>query len=235
MSSDPSVPIGAAVAILLRGIFSRFSAPADAKSSPPARPAAATKPAPECDKERWMLLSTENGVETWMDFQTGLTETRPVKAPAKPAHTPILQAARRSLQEAKLLFQEYDAQRLTAGFKETHGRYHVFLNVEEPARRFSVWTAYGSKAPVERIPAVEELVARINERLDTGDVSVNRESGEIFVRALCVLGDEELAMATVPNMMRFVVETADRWHPAVMRVLYGGMNAKQVLGEEGVW
>ena len=202
-------------------------------AAPPARAPRPASPASAVDRAEpaRLLLASEDGVESWVDFRTGRVESELVKGDVSPAHTPLLEVARRALREEELLFQQMDDRSLLLAFRETRGRYHVLIQVREDTRAVRVSTAYGAMAPEEMRGAMAELADRITERASGVLFAVDEDYGSIYVNFLLPLGNTELTASNVTTMLKVVLGAAEQWHDPVMRFLFAGISADEAIHE----
>jgi hypothetical protein len=71
-------------------------------------------------------------------------------------------------------------------------------------------------------PLVAEAITRANHGLSIGRFDINLDSGEIHFQIGQVIRDRELDDDTIGGVFSAALSTADRYFPAVMRVMFAG-------------
>ena len=86
------------------------------------------------------------------------------------------------------------------------------------------------KVPPPRRDEVAKLLARINEQLLIGHFDLWHSDGSLLFRnSLLLSGNAEANDAQCEALIRFAVETCERYFPAVQFVVWAGQNAADAL------
>jgi hypothetical protein len=86
------------------------------------------------------------------------------------------------------------------------------------------------KVPAARRDEVAKLIARINEQLLIGHFDLWHSDGSLLFRnSLLLTGNAEANDAQCEALIRFAVETCERYFPAVQFVVWAGQNAQEAL------
>ena len=97
------------------------------------------------------------------------------------------------------------------------------LNWREDFEILHVAVSLEMKVPPARRDEVAKLLARINEQLWHADGSL------VFRNSLLLSGSAEANDAQCEALIRFAVETCERYFPAVQFVVWAGQNAADAL------
>ena len=210
-----------------------------------------TTPAGNGDDERdepgrTMPLGSENGLESWVDFNTGEVmfglPKRKTPDPEPPAAPPpeaeqepgelsaILVAAIESRGWRYLPARNGTAVDLSvAGDNAT---FRLWGAVNEKLEQLSIFVISPSKVPVDRRTAVAEFVARVNWTRRIGGYDFDFEGGDLSYKVSMDLEGGELTEALVQNCISQALWNADHYHNALQKVVFGGVEAKAAL--EGI-
>lgn len=104
------------------------------------------------------------------------------------------------------------------------------LNWREDFEILHVAVSLEMKVPPARRDEVAKLLARINEQLLVGHFDLWHSDGSLLFRnSLILSGSAEANDAQCEALIRFAVETCDRYFPAVQFVVWAGQNAGDAL------
>ena len=106
----------------------------------------------------------------------------------------------------------------------------VSLNWRDDFEILHVAASLEMKVPQARRDEVTRLLARINEQLLVGHFDLWHADGSlVFRNSLMLTGNAEANDAQCEALIRFAVETCDRYFPAVQFVVWAGQNAADAL------
>jgi hypothetical protein len=106
----------------------------------------------------------------------------------------------------------------------------VSLNWRDDFEILHVAASLEMKVPPPRRDEVARLLARINEQLLVGHFDLWHADGSlVFRNSLMLTGNAEANDAQCEALIRFAVETCDRYFPAVQFVVWAGQNAADAL------
>lgn len=207
------------------------------------------------DPGRYMKLAEEDGHEVWIDFQTGaviddLVRQADVEQPANDSPTEVpptmtenapryevtpdfggglMAPVRAMLDGHGYRYNEIDARAVSVAIRNTSGVYTVFFRTNDETDLVRVLCSYASYIPEDRRAAVAEVLARINARLWVGNFELDFADGEVRHRVSIDVENGLLSEKMVDNMMGFTLSSMDRFHQAVMRVAFGGVEPAVAL------
>ena len=113
-----------------------------------------------------------------------------------------------------------DETAIEAWFTYPAARFLVTISVRDTAT-LCVVTQMPVVVPEDRRPAVAELIARINYGLLLGGFALDLSDGELHFRVTMPLADAELTQDQFDRLMGASLWSAQRYHKAVCRLLYG--------------
>jgi hypothetical protein len=95
------------------------------------------------------------------------------------------------------------------------------------------------KIPKNKHLQIAEFLTRANYGLLLGNFEMDFNDGEVRYKTSIVAGDNELDFPVIKRMVYSNLSTIDDYFPAIMKVIYGGISAKEAIreikeeGEEG--
>ena len=106
----------------------------------------------------------------------------------------------------------------------------ISLNWRDEFEILHVAVSLEMRVPVARRDEVAKLLARINEQLLVGHFDLWHSDGSLLFRnSLLLTGNAEANDAQCEALIRFAVETCERYFPAVQFVVWAGQNAGEAL------
>jgi hypothetical protein len=106
----------------------------------------------------------------------------------------------------------------------------ISLNWRDEFEILHVAVSLEMRVPVARRDEVAKLLARINEQLLVGHFDLWHSDGSLLFRnSLLLTGNAEANDAQCEALIRFAVETCERYFPAVQFVVWAGQNAGDAL------
>ncbi len=106
----------------------------------------------------------------------------------------------------------------------------VSLNWRDEFEILHVAVNFDVKVPQPRREETTRLIARINEQLLVGHFDLWHSDGSVVFRnSLLLSGGAETNDAQCEALIRFAVETCDRYFPAVQFVVWAGQPAEKAL------
>ena len=120
-----------------------------------------------------------------------------------------------------------DDQTLLFFMSGRNGTYSCVLGVQDAV--FRVLTTIGCRAPAEKRVATAELLNRINWILTIGNFEMNHADGGICFRTVLDCRGGELTDEMVEMTVRMNIVTVDRFHPAIMTLLWNDLAPEDAL------
>ncbi len=106
----------------------------------------------------------------------------------------------------------------------------VSLTWRDEFEMLHVAASFDAKIQHGKRPELGRLVGLINEQLLTGHFELWQGDGSlVFRNGLLLSGGAEANDAQCESLIRFAVETCERYFPAVQFVVWGGRNAEAAL------
>ncbi|WP_373505598.1 YbjN domain-containing protein [Aestuariivirga sp.] len=106
----------------------------------------------------------------------------------------------------------------------------VSLNWRDEFEILHVAVSLEMKVPPARRDEAAKLLARVNEHLLVGHFDLWHSDGSlVFRNTLLLSGGADVNDAQCEGLIRFAVETCDRYFPAVQFVVWAGQNAADAL------
>ena len=106
----------------------------------------------------------------------------------------------------------------------------VSMNWRDESEILHVVVGYENKVPATRREEATRLISRVNEQLLSGHFELWHGDGSlIFRNSLLLSGGAEANDAQCEALIRFAVETCERYFPAVQFVVWAGQAAEDAL------
>ena len=127
-------------------------------------------------------------------------------------------------------FSRTDAREVTMEVSGGWSDMTISLNWREEFEILHVAVSLEMKVPQNRRDEVARLLARINEQLLVGHFDLWHSDGSLLFRNnLLLTGNAEANDAQCEALIRFAVETCERYFPAVQFVVWAGQPAGEAL------
>ena len=127
-------------------------------------------------------------------------------------------------------FSRTDAREVTMEVSGGWSDMSISLNWRDEFEILHVAVSLEMKVPQARRDEVTKLLARINEQLLVGHFDLWHSDGSLLFRnSLLLTGNAEANDAQCEALIRFAVETCERYFPAVQFVVWAGQNAADAL------
>ena len=196
--------------------------------------------------ERMLPLAVEDGLEYWLDLDTGrqvvsLPQHAPgpddANAAARDASSPsLLDVVRDAIQTLEWEPDRSDSTSLRVRIAGRTLNFSLVVFTDDVARTFVCYGLLPIRVPEDRRVEVAEVIARINYRLRLGNFDIDFADGEVRYRTGCDVEGGTLTLHMVLTVFGNVCASVDRYGPAVLQVLFGGVSpaeaAEAVLSDE---
>lgn len=183
---------------------------------------------------RCLKLGDEDGLETWLDFQTGSliqglaqreaegeSWLQSAEEPVVGAGTALIDVVTSALD---LRGWEYDRRGddvVTTGVTGERSRYGVTVLTSEQFQVVTGLCFFPTKVPEKRRKRVAVLLNRLNWDLTVGCVEMDESDGEMRCRTSIDAEGGELVEKMVGNVIDSLVGTAERVHDEIMAAAFG--------------
>ncbi len=209
---------------------------------------------------RCLQLSDKDGLEIWLDFQTGeIVEGLPHRedgAGKEPAQKDVNEfgltaeedkeleeeidrimnedalfpIVRSALDARKRKYQDIGNSSLHSIWEGKKGSYAMVLRTDAKYDFVGIVARYGTNVPEYRRGAVAEATARANMRMSLGNFELDFDDGELKYRAGMDVEGGVLSETMVHNMIGAAIGALERYHEAFMLVAFGRADPKTALG-----
>jgi hypothetical protein len=185
-----------------------------------------------------MRLAVEEGREYWLDLATGrqvVRATAASSAPAPPSASraggssplkPIVEAALRTLEWRWI---ERAPSVLALHINGARAVYQMLIAIDEAMAQVVCYCLLPVRIPAERRAATAELLMRASFPLPLGGFELDFDDGETRYKVGIDVENGVLSPRMVQNMIAMCCATFDRFHPAIMRVAFGGVTPIEAM------
>jgi hypothetical protein len=189
-----------------------------------------------------MRLASDAGHEVWLDFATGrLTtierddaaggedamadgERRAGDAGDGPApgEARIMPVLRRALDEREWEYAALeDAGAIVCSVAAARTTYRIVAVADERYEQLAVYVVLPTRVPAPRRQAAGEFVARANYGLRLGNFELGFDDGEVRFKVSVDVEGSELTPVMVHTMLAAGIGTVERYHDALLAVVFG--------------
>ncbi len=193
---------------------------------------------------RAFRLAAEDGLETWLDFKSGEvtvglpqrdpeTETNDAESKAMPMMPlSLMDTVTLAFDEAELKYLRLDENSLSA-LVTGAAAYTCGFFVDDATQQVTCLLLFGSRAPGGRRSAVAEALVRANYSLHVGGFDLDFSDGEVRFRVGIDIEGGTLTTLMVRNMIGVAVASCNRYHDAIMAVMFGGADPAEAIAGAG--
>ena len=114
-------------------------------------------------------------------------------------------------------------------FQGQQGEWRLMAEIREEEGVFVVYSVLDVVVEAERMAALTELLARINQERPLGNFDLDYDTGLVSYRTGVDLNGSELTPGMIENLVYVNGLTVDRYLPAVAEVLFAGGQPEAVL------
>lgn len=146
------------------------------------------------------------------------------------ASAPSLDIVRAHLAERGWRYSQ-DAGQPALFYQTSGGRasYPGLAAADESAQLVWLYTQFPVRVPEHRRAAAVELLTRANHGLPVGNFEFDYQDGEVRFKAVADTGDGCFSAAAAGRLLRHSLEACDRYHDALMQVIYGGLSPAEAV------
>jgi len=142
----------------------------------------------------------------------------------------IFDAVIEHLDQRRLRYEKVEGHdSINISFGGTGGSLRCRLLVEEDRGLVQFWAYLPLFAPPERRQAVAEFLARANYGLRLGNFELDFNDGELRYKTSAWPGDGPFIPDQAEPLIRAAVSTANRYVPALAKVIFANMSPKQAV------
>ena len=117
------------------------------------------------------------------------------------------------------------------GFAGKNVQVACYAQIRDNLEQFLFYVMLPVKAPEGRRPAVAEFITRANYGLRIGNFEMDFADGEIRYKSSLDFEGSTLTHALIKHAVYPAVQTADRYAPGLMKVIYGDLSPHEAIRE----
>lgn len=202
---------------------------------------------------RMMRLAEEDGLEIWLDFKTGrqiAAVPQPASEGAEPSRSEgegtatkgkrrrrkrvasIMATMRRALEEQGWRYAVVEEAPLVAfNVAGERATYPCWGAANDDTDQCTAFVVFPHRVPENKRTVAAELLTRINYGLAIGNLEMDFADGELRFRASIDVEGGRLSTRMVLTMFTGGLWAFDRYHDALMKVMYAGASAEEAYDE----
>lgn len=144
----------------------------------------------------------------------------------------ILESVEQFLDGDDWKYQRVDGRSaLRFGVSGEHGKLDCLAIADDSRDLLRFYSILPVMAPEPQRHLIAELVTRINYSLLVGNFELDMSDGEIRYKTTADFENVDVSLSVVKNVIYWNISTADRYLPAVMKVLYANLSPETALEE----
>ena len=185
------------------------------------------------ETQRMLRLAVEDGVETFLDLDTGAQVKSepdpPPSAPAEEPATPVHDALMAALHGIGWISYLTDA---PTAHVDLAGKAAVYTNryfVNEPAETLLCVTRAPLFVPQRARRRAMDFITRVNFRTSVGNFDLSLDDGRLAFRSAVDVEDSFLSQAVVRNLAANNTYMFDHYYPFLLEVVYGQRTPKEAF------
>ena len=203
------------------------------------------------DADRFLKIGEDDGIATWLDFETGALSWTAADPPDEPATTDpaagggspmsdddepvnlgvLLGTIRCMLDGRAYHYEQVNAQSLHLYIRGVKGLHSIHLSADDKTCLVRVLGSYGAAVPVDRRVAIAEAVSRANFTLILGNFELDFSDGELRFRISMDIEGGLFTEQVASSMLGCTLHTMDRFADTFMRVAFGDIEPEEALRE----
>ncbi len=124
-----------------------------------------------------------------------------------------------------------DKPTLVAHFEGEHGRWQCFAKAREEAKQFIFYSLCPVKVPLDKRPAVAELLMRVNSGMILGNWEMDYEDGEVRYKTSIDVKGDRLTHPVIKNLVYVNCRIMDKYLPGLCQVIFCNVTPKAAAAE----
>jgi hypothetical protein len=144
---------------------------------------------------------------------------------------PLQDTVCRALEQMEWKYDLTDEGWVAARVRGRQAAYDVRLRTDEDAEIVACYVSAGTLVPEERRTAAAEALTRANWGLRVGNFEMDYSDGEVRFKVSVDVEGGLLGHTMVQNMISAGISMQDRYHPALMRVVYADATPAEAITE----
>ena len=175
-----------------------------------------------------MRLATEGGREIWLDLSTGKEVARPAAVSRTqenavyPPESPLLDTVTEAVEANGWRHIRLDERVIAFPIHGHRAAYDALVIANDEFHYVTTYCTFGPRVPDDRRAAVAEAIGRANFGIVVGNFEMDFSDGELRFRVGAGVEGGTLSVEMARNMFSLAIYMCDRYHDALMRVMFAG-------------
>ena len=124
-----------------------------------------------------------------------------------------------------------DLPALHTGFSGENGKWTCYAHAREEVHQFVFYSLLPVNTPPDKLDAMAEFMTRANYGMIVGNFELNYEDGEVRYKTSIDIGDGDLSLLLVKQLVYPNVATMDLYLPGLMAVIYSNTSAADAIAK----
>ena len=173
-------------------------------------------------------LRVERDREIWLDLTTGREVERPATAPhaqenaVYPPESALIDVAIAAVEANDWRYTRLDEGVIALPVHGHRSSYSALVIANDEFHYVTLYCAFGPRVPDDRRSAVAEAISRANYGLVVGNFEIDFSDGELRFRVGAGVAGGDFSVEMAGNMISLAIYMCDRYHDALMRVIFAG-------------
>ncbi len=124
-----------------------------------------------------------------------------------------------------------DLPALRTGFSGENGKWTCYAHAREEVHQFVFYSLLPVNTPQDKLDAMAEFMTRANYGMIVGNFELNYEDGEVRYKTSIDIGEGDLSLLLVKQLIYPNVATMDLYLPGLMAVIYSNTSAADAIAK----
>lgn len=124
-----------------------------------------------------------------------------------------------------------DLPALRTSFSGENGKWTCYAHAREEVHQFVFYSLLPVNTPSDKLDAMAEFMTRANYGMIVGNFELNYEDGEVRYKTSLDIGDGDLSLLLVKQLVYPNVATMDLYLPGLMAVIYSSTSAADAIAK----
>jgi len=124
-----------------------------------------------------------------------------------------------------------DLPALRTNFSGENGKWTCYAHAREPMHQFVFYSVLPVNVLAEKLNAVAEFITRANYGMIVGNFELNYDDGEVRYKTSIDVGEGDLSLPIIKQLVYPNVATMDHYLPGLMAVIYSGISPADAIAK----
>jgi hypothetical protein len=124
-----------------------------------------------------------------------------------------------------------DLPAIHTSFSGENGKWTCYAHAREDVHQFVFYSLLPVNTPMDKLGVMSEFMTRANYGMIVGNFELNYEDGEVRYKTSIDIGDSDLSLALVKQIVYPNVATMDLYLPGLMAVIYSNISAADAIAK----